>query len=129
MVSRDTTVHAAVVAVSIAALLALSWAFPGVESPVLAVGVLVCYGFVLAGAHFFLAWRGEDGVVPVTSRWRFVGVVAGVLVLGAVSLVTDSVSFGPVSSDFVLAVLALVGILAYWVLEARSGYVEASDGP
>ncbi|MFB6196620.1 MAG: hypothetical protein ABEI80_10645 [Haloplanus sp.] len=127
MVSRDTTVHAAVVAASVAALLALSWTFPDADGPVLTLVVLVLYGFVLAGAHLFLAWLGEDGVVPVSSRWRFVGVVAGVLVLGGVSLVTDPVSLGPVSSDFVFAVLAVAGILAYWVLEARSGYAEASE--
>ncbi|MEF8853196.1 MAG: hypothetical protein V5A28_12400 [Haloarculaceae archaeon] len=128
MVSRDTTVHAAVVTVSVAALLALGWAFPDVAPPVLTLALLVLYGFVLAGAHLFLAWRGEGGAVPVSSRWRFVGVVAGVLVLGGISLLTDPVSLGPVSSDSVLAALAVAGILAYWLLEARSGYADASDG-
>jgi len=129
MVSKDTTVHAAVVAVSIAALLVLSWTFPDVESPVLTFAVLVLYGFVLAGAHLFLAWLGEDGIVPTTSRWRFVGLVAGVVVLAAVAVLTDPISLGPVSSDFVLAVVAIAGILAYWVLEANSGYEEATGGP
>ena len=127
MVSRDTRVHAAVVAVSILALLAFSWAFPDTESPVLVFAVLVVYGFILAGAHLFLAWLGEDGVVPVSSRWRFVGIVAGVLLLGAISLVTDPVQLGPVSSDFVLAVVAVAGILVYWVLEASSGYADATE--
>jgi hypothetical protein len=128
MVSRDTRVHAAVVAVSILALLAFDWAFPDTDSPVLVFAVLVVYGFVLAGAHLFLAWLGAGGVVPVASRWRFVGVVAGVLALGAISLVTDPVQLGPVTSDFVLAVVAVAGILAYWVLEASSGYAEATGG-
>jgi len=127
MVSRDTRVHAAVVAVSILVLLALSWAFPDTESPVLVFASLIVYGFVLAGAHLFLAWLGEGGVVPVSSRWRFVGIVAGVLLLGAISLVTDPVQMGPVSSDFVLSVVAVAGILVYWVLEASSGYAEATE--
>jgi hypothetical protein len=126
MVSRDTRLHAAVVAVSILVLLGLSLAFPDTDSPVLVFAVLVVYGFVLAGAHLFFAWLGEDGVVPVSSRWRFVGIVAGVLLLGAVSLVTDPVQLGPVTSDFVLAVVAVAGILVYWVLEAGAGYAEAT---
>jgi hypothetical protein len=126
MVSRDTRVHAAVVAVSILVLLALNWAFPDTESPVLVFAVILVYGFILAGAHLFLAWLGESGVVPVASRWRFVGVVAGVLLLGAISLVTDPVQLGPVTTDFVLAVVAVSGILVYWVLEASSGYAEAT---
>ena len=127
MVSRDTRVHAAVVAVSILVLLAFGWAFPDADSPVLLFALLVVYGFVLAGAHLFLAVRGEGGVVPVSSRWRFVGVAAGVLVLGAISLVTDPVQLGPVTSDFVLAVVAAVGVLAYWILEAGSGYADATE--
>ena len=126
MVSSDTTVHAAVVAVSIVTLLALNWAFPGVESSVLTFLGLVCYGFVLAGAHLVLAVLGRDGVVPVASRWRFVGLVAGVVGLAAVSAFTDPVPLGPVSSDLVLAVLAVTGLLAYWALEAASGYEDAT---
>lgn len=126
MVSRDTSVHAGVVAVSIAALLVLSWLFPDAESSIVTFAVLVCYGFVLAGAHLFLAWLGDDGVVPVSSRWRFVGLVAGVVVLAAVAVSTEPVSIGPVSSDFVLAVVAVAGILVYWVLEAGSGYEAAT---
>jgi hypothetical protein len=126
MVSSDTAVHAAVVAVSIAALLVLNWAFPNLDSSVLTFVGLVCYGFVLGGAHLVLAVLGTDGVVPVTSRWRFVGLVAGVVGLAAVSAFTDPVPLGPVSSDLVLGVVAVAGILAYWVLEAASGYEDAT---
>jgi len=41
MVSRDTTVHAAVVAVAIAAIVALNWAFPDGEGPLLVFVTLV----------------------------------------------------------------------------------------
>jgi hypothetical protein len=128
MVSRDTAVHAVVVAVAIAALFALNLSFPDLDGSVLTVAVLGCYGLVLGGAHLFLAWSGDDGLVPVASRWRFVGVVAGVVVLGVTSLVTDPVSLGPVSSDAVLTVVAVTGVLGYWALEARSGYAESTSG-
>ncbi len=127
MVSRDTAVHAVVVAVAIAALFALNLSLPDLDGSVLTVAVLGCYGLVLGGAHLFLAWSGDDGLVPAASRWRFVGVVAGVVLLGATSLVTDPVSLGPVSSDVVLTVVAVTGVLGYWALEARSGYAESTS--
>lgn len=122
MVSRDTSVHAAVVAIAIAAVLAINWAYPSIDSPALAFVTLFFYGLVLAGAHLFLAWLGEDGIVPVASRWRFVGLVAVVLALVAGVLLTDPVDVLGVSSHAILAGLAVVGTLVYWVLEARDGY-------
>lgn len=94
MVSRDTAVHAVVVAVAIAALFALNLSFPDLDGSALTVAVLGCYG----------------------------------LVLGVTSLVTDPVSLGPVSSDVVLTVVAVTGVLGYWALEARSGYAESTSG-
>ncbi|QLH84302.1 hypothetical protein [Halosimplex pelagicum] len=128
MVSRDTTVHVTVVALAIAGLAVLSRLTDDPASAPTVVGFVLYNGAVLAGAHLYLAWRGEDGLVPVASRWRFVAAVAAVLALGALVLVTDPVPLGPVSSDALLGATAGVVALAYLVVEARDGYRESTAG-
>lgn len=127
MVSRDTTVHAAVVIVSIAAVVAINWAYPDLESSALTFVLLGFYGLILAGAHLFLAWLGEDGVVPVSSRWRFVSLVVVGLGLLAIVLLTDPIAVGSLNSDVILTALAVLAVLGYWVLEASEGYRERSS--
>jgi hypothetical protein len=127
MASRDTAVHAAVVALAVVLLVALNALFPDLESRTVTFAVLLLYGLVLAGAHLFLAWLGEDGIVPVASRWRFVGMVALVLLLMGVVLLSDPVTVAGVSSDAVVTVLGVGVVLAYWVLEAGEGYQEAQE--
>jgi hypothetical protein len=127
MVSRDTTVHLTVVALAMVGLTAALW-LPS-DPAVMAVAFAGYNGAVLAGAHLYLAWRGEDGLVPVASRWRFVAAVAAVLSLAALAFFTDSVALGPVSSDAVLRGSAVVVALGYLVVEARDGYRESLETP
>jgi len=124
MVSRDTTVHLTVVALALAGLAALT-RLP-TDPAVTAVALVGYNGAVLAGAHLYLAWRGEDGLVPVASRWRFVAAVAIVSSLAALAFVTEAVPIGPVSSDAVLRGGAVAAALAYLVVEARDGYREST---
>jgi len=126
MVSRDTTVHLTVVALTMVGMTVALW-LPS-DPAVMAVVFAAYNGAVLAGAHLYLAWRGEDGLVPVASRWRFVAAVAAVLSLAALAFVTDPVSLGPVTSDAVLRGGAVVVAVAYLVAEARDGYRESVAG-
>jgi hypothetical protein len=123
MLSRDTTVHLTVVALAMVGLTAALW-LPS-DPAVMAVAFAGYNGAILAGAHLYLAWRGEDGIVPVASRWRFVAAVAAVLSLAALAFVTDPVSLGPVTSDAVLRGGAAVVAVAYLVVEARDGYRDS----
>ncbi|WP_135362750.1 hypothetical protein [Halosimplex halophilum] len=127
MVSRDTTVHLTVVALALAGLAAVTQ-FP--SDPAVTALVLVGYnGAVLAGAHLYLAWRGEDGIVPVAARWRFVAAVAAVLSLAALTVLTDPVTIGPLASDALLGFAAAVVAVGYQFVEARDGYRESTaDG-
>jgi len=127
MLSRDTTVHLTVVALAMLGLTVALW-LPA-DPAVMVVAVAGYNGAVLAGAHLYLAWRGEDGIVPVASRWRFVAAVAAVLSLAALAFATDPVSLGPVSSDAVLHGAAAAVALAYLVVEARDGYRESIETP
>ena len=127
MVSRDTRVHLTVVALALAGVALLSQTF-GFTDPVAVVGYVLYNGAVLAGAHLYLAWRGEDGLVPVASRWRFVAAVAVVLSLGGVVALTDSVAMGPVTSDALLAGIAGAVAVGYLIVEARDGYLDSRDG-
>ncbi|QLH79337.1 hypothetical protein HZS55_19460 [Halosimplex rubrum] len=124
MVSRDTTVHLTVVALAMVGLTAVLW-LPA-DPAVMAVAFAAYNGAIFAGAHLYLAWRGEDGLVPVASRWRFVAAVAAVLSLAALAFFTDPVSIGSVTSDAVLRGGAAAVALGYLVVEARDGYLEST---
>jgi hypothetical protein len=127
MVSLDTAVHVVVVVLALALLSALN-AVVDFGRPVAQVALFVVfYGLVLGGAHFILALRGRDGIVPVASRWRFLGLVAVIVLLGSVSLLVGPVDVGPVSSSTVLTVLGVGAVAGYWLLEARGGYRDAAE--
>lgn len=80
MVSRDTTVH--VIAVTLVLIiLAVTTNSDLVTGPTSTAVSLLCYGLVLGGAHLYLALRGEDGIVPVESRRRYLAMLT--VLLGA----------------------------------------------
>ncbi|WP_323675764.1 hypothetical protein [Halorubellus sp. PRR65] len=91
------------------------------------VGAILFNAVVFGGAHLYLAVRGEDGSVPVASRWRLL------VALGAVTVAAlAAVAFrAPIESATGMGVAAIgyaffaVVALGYLVLEARSGYLEA----
>ncbi|WP_123537171.1 hypothetical protein [Halosimplex salinum] len=126
MVSRDTAVHVTVVVLAFASVAALSRFGTDFDSPLGGLLLVVFNGAVLAGAHLYLAWRGDDGLVPVAARWRFVAAVAAVLFLGLVAVSFDPVSLGPVSSNALLAALGGVVAVGYLLAEARAGYLAST---
>lgn len=82
---------------------------------------------VFGGAHLYLAARGEDGSVPVASRWRFLAALGAVATAALVAIAFP----GPIEAATGLGARAVgfaffgVVALAYLALEARSGYREA----
>jgi hypothetical protein len=130
-ISRETTVQSGAVAVAFAVLV-LSGAAVSEFDLGSRVGMAVSVVFnavVFGGAHLYLAARGEDGSVPVASRWRF---LAALGVVAAAALL--AIAFGPRVETAVgvdvrgigFAFVAVVG-LAYLVAEARAGYRDARD--
>ena len=122
MVSRETIVQVVVVIVAIALLVvaeSVGVATDGVQSTALFV---VFYGLVLGGAHLYLAARGEDGIVPVESRWRYLTALAVVLV------VTVGITYGGdrtvagVALESVGLAVVVVTVLAYLLAESVAGY-------
>lgn len=131
MVSRDTV--AQIGAILVYVVLLVVWTFvsggtDAAESLFDPVDLLFATGslfLVFAGAHLYLAWRGEGGMVPVDARWRFVAVVGASLGLAVVAVSLLDVE--PVAGvrphlPVVGAVLAL--LVGYFVYEAREGYLE-----
>jgi len=74
---------------------------------------------VFGGAHLYYAVRGEDGTVPVTARWRYVGLLAVLLAVGALVAVGGARTLGTV-----VAVLALA---TYVLTESVAGYRASRD--
>mgnify|MGYP000227021030 CR=1 FL=1 len=124
MVSRETRLQLVVGTVAtlllfVAATLLETSGF----STLLGAVVLVYYGLLFGGTHLYLAWRGEGGSVPVDSRWRFLVVLAALLVLGAIGAFGPDGRVAGIRFDAVLAWIGVVILLGYWVLEARDGYL------
>ncbi|WP_459194996.1 hypothetical protein [Halosimplex sp. J119] len=127
MVSRDTAVHVTVVLLAFASMAALSPLVFDAESPLAALALVAFNGTVLAGAHLYLAWRGEDGLVPVSARWRFVAAVGVIVALGGVAVLTDPGTVGPLTTDGLIAGIGGAVALGYLFLEARDGYRESTE--
>lgn len=127
MVSRDTAVHLAAIAVGFGALAVWSLVDGGLggDGPSV-LGVALAFGWyfvVFAGAHLYLAARGADGMVPTATRWRFVAVVAATLILSGIGLALTAVEpiFGLRPELPVIA--TAIGLFVGWFLyEARAGY-------
>ena len=131
MVSRDTLVHLAALALGtgvLAAWLAITdgpMLPDGDLAPVGLAVVLTWYFVVFAGAHLYLAIRGEDGMVPSSARWRFVVALGATLVLLGVGALLSAVDpvFG-VPPEVPAIATALAVFVAWFVYEARAGYRE-----
>lgn len=123
MVSRDTAVHVQAVLLAFLVLAFLSAYDAGPETgPASVAAFLVFYGLVLGGAHFYLAIRGEDGLIPVEARWRYVVALAVLLVAGAVLLLGGEYTVGPVATETIATVVIVVTAVAYLVTESIAGY-------
>lgn len=125
MVSRDTQVHIGAITVAVLFLAAVS--VSGLDTGPLAVAAaVVFYAIVFGGAHFYLALRGEDGVVPVASRWRYLAMLAvlfaGVLIAGA----GGGRTLVGVTVEQLGAGLAVGAIVVYLVVEGVAGYRATS---
>jgi len=81
------------------------------------------YFVIFAGAHLYMALRGESGDVPVQSHWRFVGLVALLSGLGLLGwAVGDVKPIAGVDPAFLVGMLALVILVGYATIEAIEGY-------
>jgi len=124
VLSRDTAIHLSAVAIGLAVLVAASLVAPSIGDGVYVVTLLVFYAIVFGGAHAYLAWRGEDGMVPVDSRRRFVLALAIVLAIAAVGAFGPDLHVGGVALDSILFAAGGLVAIGYLVLEARAGYHE-----
>ena len=123
MVSRDTAVQAAAVVVG-ATLAVLSTQFgPATSGSALLFGG-ASYVVVFAGAHVYLALRGDGESVPVAARWRF-----ATLVLTAVGAMAVGVTYSEVSvAGTGLGTVVGALFVGYWVYEAWDGYQASRRG-
>lgn len=126
MVSRDTIVHLAAVALALLVLLVASYFELGVgEGPIAIAVILLFYGLTFGGAHLYLAVRGEDGIVPAAARWRYVAMLAVLLGAGAASLYGGSETVATVELGTIALAVGLVTVAVYLVTESLAGYRES----
>lgn len=122
MLSRDTRVHVTVIIAAMALFLAIA-GFTDVRGPSAVLIAIAFNAVAYGGAHAYLLWRGDDGLVPVASRHRFVVLVATIAILSAMGSVLDVSSTILGFELWTFLVVGGVGALVcYWILEARAGY-------
>ncbi|MFC3956824.1 hypothetical protein [Halovivax cerinus] len=125
MVSRDTRVQFAAVVLAIGALLTAGYADVPLDDENGIVFAVAVYGVALGGAHLYLAVRHDDGLVPVQSRWRYVGALTVVLLSATAIALVGGSAVGPLSvRTIALGVIALTA-LGYLVTESRAGYLAS----
>lgn len=126
MVSRDTTVHVISATLALAIFVLFSLFGPDESSQtVSALLFVVVYGLMFGGGHFYLALRGEDGVVPVKSRWRFLGLLVVYLGAGAVSLSYGNNTVGSIRVNTIAFVVAVTALIVYLVVENIDAYRDS----
>jgi hypothetical protein len=126
MVSRETTVHVISATLAIAIFVLFSFFGPDESSQtVSALLFVVVYGLMFGGGHFYLALRGEDGVVPVKSRWRFIGLLVVYLGAGAVSLSYGNSTVASIQLNTIVFVVVVTALVVYLVVENVDAYRES----
>ena len=123
MLSRETAVHVSAVSVALAILVAASYADVGVDDgPAWVAFFVLFYGLVLGGAHLYFALRGEDGMIPVEARWRYVATLAVVLVSVAIVASAGDRTVGALEVRTVAGAVAGLAIAVYLGIESVAGY-------
>lgn len=121
MFSRDTTLHFGAVAVASAFLLAVRYGL-GHEGEVPLWAVLLFYGVALGGSHLYLGLRGEDGLVPALSRWRYLTALAVLLLAAATLSYASGQTIAAIDLGTVAATVAVVTVAWFFLTESVEGY-------
>ncbi len=120
--SRDTRVQI-VIGLATVVLFALAAATDVADDGPTAVAFVVAiYGLLFGGAHLYLAIRGEDGMIPVAARWRYLAALAVVLGCGAILLMDIDWAVGSIALETVALWVLLATVAVYVVVEGVAGY-------
>lgn len=123
MLSRDTRVHiiAVVAGLGVFALVDLTGIWDVSRRGALGLA-LVGYGILFGGAHFYLALRNDDGLVPVEARVRYLVMLTILLLTAGVVIAWPGGDVAGVALSLIGVVVAVATIVGYVVMETRSGY-------
>jgi len=123
MISRDTTVHIGAVLLAILLFMLIEYLNIWTERGDLSVvAALLIYGLVFGGAHFYLALRGEDGMIPVVARWRYVALLCVLLLTAAVSIMYGTQTIAGIEISTIALLVAVFTLVVYLVTENISAY-------
>lgn len=123
MLSRDTRVHIVAVLVGLAVFALVELAGFWEVSRRIALGLaLVGYAILFGGAHFYLALRGEDGLVPVEARVRYLVMLTVLFLTAAIVIAVPGREIAGVEFSAIGVAVAVMTIVVYVILESRSGY-------
>ncbi|MFC6769781.1 hypothetical protein [Natrinema soli] len=122
MVSRELSAQIGAFSVAFLLLLVAAYFDVGVGTGPAAIAVALLFnGIIFGGAHLYLALRGDDGMVPVEARWRYVAMLGGLLGGGALVYGGDRTIATVTLSTIGIAVMALA-VSSYLVTETIASY-------
>jgi len=130
VLSRETAVHGVFVFVAVSAVVVAEYTGILPESgPAAGVVSVLVLGAIFGGAHLYYAIRSKDGTVPVAARWRYVGLLTALLVVGTLVTVGGDRSLGPVGVGTTGTVVGVLALATYLVTESVAGYRSSRDSP
>ncbi|QLK25696.1 hypothetical protein HYG81_16680 [Natrinema zhouii] len=122
MVSRELSAQIGALSVAFLLLLVTAYFDVGVGTGPAAIAVALLFnGIIFGGAHLYLALRGDDGMVPVEARWRYVAMLGGLLGGGALVYGGDRTIATVTLSTIGIAVMVLA-VSSYLVTETIASY-------
>ncbi|WP_226041090.1 hypothetical protein [Natrinema sp. DC36] len=122
MVSRELSAQIGTISVAFLVLLVAAYFDVGVGTGPAAVAVALLFnGLVFGGAHLYLALRGDDGMIPVEARWRYVAMLGGLLGGGVLVYGGDRTIAAVTLNTIGIAVMALA-VSSYLVTETIASY-------
>ena len=123
MISRDLLVHTGAVTLAIVIVVGANVSGLLTETGYGSIAIaMVCYGLIFGGSHLYLALRGEDGLIPVDARWRYVVALFILLIAGAVLVSAGDRQLGPIVLRSVAIAVIVVTTLGYVITESIAGY-------
>ena len=123
MLSRDTKVHLAALGFAFGGLVVAHIAGVLPHSDAGTFGALILfYGIVFGGAHFYLAVKGEDGLIPVASRWRYITMLVIFIATGVAIFAIGEVTVLGIELATIGLILIAITMVSYILVESTAGY-------
>lgn len=86
---------------------------------------MVSLGLFFGGGHLYLAIKGHDGMVPSDARWRYLAMLAALLVGGTIVTYAGDWTIGAVRLETVWTPGSVLIVGGYLIAETIAAYRDS----